>query len=95
MAVVWLFFSKLTNDNGWLCSSLLLVEAKSEQFQPGLIWIVKGFAKKMLFTKVIYNFLSFLHSFPTLFGNCLLNVSSKISAFKRTPAGGGRHHSNC
>lgn len=79
----------MSNDNGWLCSSLLLVEAKSEQFQPGLIWIVKGFAKKMLFTKVIYNFLSFLHSFPTLFGNCLLNASSKISALKRTPAAGG------
>lgn len=30
--LVSFFFPKLTNINGWLCSSLLLIEAKSEQF---------------------------------------------------------------
>lgn len=53
----------------------------------GLPWVTKAFAKQALLTKVIYNFISFLLSFSTLFVSHLLKASGKISDLKRTRAG--------
>lgn len=61
--------------------ALIPVISSSEvQFWPGLIRIIKAFANYVLFTKVLYIFLYFLHSFPMLFGKCLLSASSKMFA---------------